>query len=341
MAITIKDIAKAVGVSPSTVSRTCNDHPGISEKTKNKIRKAMEELGYVPNFQAKNLVNRSSNTIGIVLPMTEQHTYQNTFYLEVIHGISQCCNQNKYMNTIITGNSENELFENVLSGINSGKIDAFILLYSKKDDKIIKYLDDNSFPYILIGKPMYNIEKTSFVDNDNILAGKDATNYLIKLGHRRIMFFYNKSSYVFEQDRKIGYMAGLVENGIEYDSKLVVEGDKIKDKEMKYFKKIFSGNNIPTAIITTDDISALKIEKILLSLNFNIPSDVSIIAFNNSLISNLTSPRLTVIDINNYQLGYQASEQIIFHLLQKSSTATKVIVSHSLVERESCKKIFD
>ena len=191
MSITIKDIAKAVGVSPSTVSRTCNNHPGISQKTKDKIRKAMEELGYVPNFQAKNLVNRNSNTLGIVLPITEQHTYQNTFYLEVIHGISQCCNQNKYMNTIITGNSEEELFENVLSGINSGKIDAFILLYSKKDDKIIKHLDSISFPYILIGKPMYNVEKTSFVDNDNILAGKDATNYLISLGHKKIMFFYN------------------------------------------------------------------------------------------------------------------------------------------------------
>lgn len=339
MSITIKDIAKAVGVSPSTVSRTCNNHPGISQKTKDKIRKAMEELGYVPNFQAKNLVNRNSNTLGIVLPITEQHTYQNTFYLEVIHGISQCCNQNKYMNTIITGNSEEELFENVLSGINSGKIDAFILLYSKKDDKIIKHLDSISFPYILIGKPMYNVEKTSFVDNDNILAGKDATNYLIRLGHKKIMFFYNKSSYVFEQDRKIGYMAGLVENNIEYDENWVIDGEKIENKEMKFFKKIFSSKNKPTAIITTDDISALKIEKILLSLNISIPNDVSIIAFNNSLISNLTSPRLTVIDINNYQLGYQATEQIIFHLLQKSSTPTKVIVSHNLIERESCKKI--
>ena len=227
----------------------------------------------------------------------------------------------------------------MLSGINSGKIDAFILLYSKKDDKIIKHLDSISFPYILIGKPMYNVEKTSFVDNDNILAGKDATNYLIRLGHKKIMFFYNKSSYVFEQDRKIGYMAGLVENNIEYDEKLVIDGEKIENKEMKFFKKIFSGKNKPTAIITTDDISALKIEKILLSLNISIPNDVSIIAFNNSLISNLTSPRLTVIDINNYQLGYQATEQIIFHLLQKSSTPTKVIVSHNLIERESCKKI--
>ena len=93
MSVTIKDVAKLAGVSPSTVSRTCSNHPAISEKTKLKVKKAMMELGYEPNFQASNLAGKSSKTIGLILPIQENDIYENSFFLEVIHGICQYCNK--------------------------------------------------------------------------------------------------------------------------------------------------------------------------------------------------------------------------------------------------------
>lgn len=338
MAITIKEVAKLAGVSPSTVSRTCTNNPKISEKTKEKVRKAMKELGYTPNFQASNLVTKNSKTIGVILPMAEKNTYQNTFFLEVIHGISQCCNNSGYMNTIISGNSKEELFDTINSVIKSGKVDGFILLYSKGEDPVVNHLVSKNFPYAIIGKPATHENTTIYVDNDNITAGKDATSYLISLGHKKIIFFYNKGHRVFVQDRKLGYISALAEYNIPFDPALCIEEKEIAEKENEYFKEIFSLPDPPSAIIAIDDITALNLEKTLAGLRIDIPDDISMICFNNSLITNLTNPPLTCVDINNYQLGFQVAEQIIKHLLTPDTMATKIIVPHSIVERKSCKK---
>ena len=109
MAVTIKDVAALAGVSPSTVSRTCKDNPSISRETKEKVRKAMLQLGYEPNFQASNLASQNSKTIGIILPPSDRETFENPFFLETIRGISQFCNGRQYISTIVTGQNSEEL----------------------------------------------------------------------------------------------------------------------------------------------------------------------------------------------------------------------------------------
>ena len=132
MAVTIKDVAALAGVSPSTVSRTCKNNPSISEETKERVRKAMIELGYEPNFQASNLASQNSRTIGIILPASAKEVYENSFYLEAVQGISHYCNGRQYMTTIVTGQDEAEILDAVRSMSRSGKVDGFIVLYSKK-----------------------------------------------------------------------------------------------------------------------------------------------------------------------------------------------------------------
>ena len=100
MAVTIKDVAALAGVSPSTVSRTCKNNPSISEETKERVRRAMAELGYEPNFQASNLAAQISRSIGIILPPSPKETYENSFYLETIRGISHYCNAHQYLSLI-------------------------------------------------------------------------------------------------------------------------------------------------------------------------------------------------------------------------------------------------
>ena len=106
MAVTIKDVAALAGVSPSTVSRTCKNNPSISTETKEKVRKAMIELGYEVNFQASNLASQYSRTIGIILPPSAREVYENAFYLQAMRGISHYCNQRQYMSTVVTGQDE-------------------------------------------------------------------------------------------------------------------------------------------------------------------------------------------------------------------------------------------
>lgn len=339
MSITIKEVAKLAGVSPSTVSRTCSNHPAISEKTKEKVRKAMAELGYEPNFQASNLVSKNSKTIGVILPVAENKLYQNSFFLEVIHGICQACIKENYMNTIISGNSEDELLNSVRSVIKSGKVDGFILLYSKNNDPILEHLNDTKQIYALIGKPSKEINSTIYIDNDNITAGKDATDYLIKLGHKKICFLYTKGNRIFVQDRKAGYISSLLDNNIEFKKEYCLEKNLTVDKDILDLQKLFSSDNSPSAIIALDDIIALSLEKILSGINKDVPNDISIITFNNSLLTTLTNPQLTCVDINNYQLGWEGAIQIIKHIQNPNLIPTKIIVPHRIIERSSCKKI--
>ncbi len=136
MAVTIKEVAALAGVSPSTVSRTCKNNPSISEETKERVRKAMAQLGYEPNFQASNLASQNTRTIGIILPVSAREVYENSFYLEAIRGISQFCNQRQYINTVVTGQDEEEVLQAVRSMTRSGQADGFIVLYSKQKDPL-------------------------------------------------------------------------------------------------------------------------------------------------------------------------------------------------------------
>ena len=104
MAVTIRDVAALAGVSPSTVSRTCKNHPSISRETKEKVRQAMAQLGYEPNVPSGN--GQASQLIGIILPPSSRDVYENAFYLEAIRGISQFCNGREYVSTIVTGQDD-------------------------------------------------------------------------------------------------------------------------------------------------------------------------------------------------------------------------------------------
>lgn len=339
MNVTIKDVAKFAGVSPSTVSRTCSNHSGISEKTKIKVREAMEKLGYSPNFQASNLASKISKTIGVILPPFDSISNHNSFFLEVINGIAQTCNRFNYSTSIVSAKSDDELLEVVKNILKSEKVDGFIILYSKKDDKIIDYLIEKKKLYAVIGKPVKNINNTIYIDNDNITAGKDITEYLINLGHKKIAFITNQQNKVFSQDRNTGYISALLENSIKIEEKYNLVINFNNSEDIKFLENLFSSSECPTAIITLDDIVALNIEKILISLNLKIPKDISLATFNNSIFTNINTPKLTCIDINNQRLGEEGAIQIIKHIQEPTLIPTKIIVPHILVEKESCSKI--
>ena len=339
MAVTIKDVAALAGVSPSTVSRTCKNNPSISEETKERVRKAMAELGYEPNFQASNLASQNSHTIGIILPASAKEVYENSFYLEAIQGISHYCNGRQYMTTIVTGQDEAEILNAVRSMSRSGKVDGFIILYSKKEDPVIDYLFNEGLLYILIGKATQYTNQTIYIDNDNLLAGREATEYLYQLGHRRIAYLGSDSSLMFSADRKAGYQLALASHQLPVRPEYCVEVKNVSENNEEAIRGLLMQKDRPTAILVSDDILAVSLERVCLENHLAIPEDLSIISFNNSLFARLTSPQLTSIDIGAGQLGSEAASQIINHIENPNLLATKIIVPHHLIERDSCCKI--
>lgn len=339
MAVTIKDVAALAGVSPSTVSRTCKNNPSISEETKERVRKAMAELRYEPNFQASNLASQNSRTIGIILPASAKEVYENSFYLEAIQGISHYCNGRQYMTTIVTGQDEAEILDAVRSMSRSGKVDGFIILYSKKDDPVIDYLFNEGLLYILIGKATQYTNQTIYIDNDNLLAGREAAEYLYQLGHRRIAYLGSDSSLMFSADRKAGYQLALASHQLPVRPEYCVEVKNVSENNEEAIRGLLMQKDRPTAILVSDDILAVSLERVCLENHLAIPEDLSIISFNNSLFARLTSPQLTSIDIGAGQLGSEAASQIINHIENPNLLATKIIVPHHLIERDSCCKI--
>lgn len=334
MGVTIKEVAKLAGVSTSTVSRTCSDHPSISAQTKEKVRNAMKQLGYEPNNS--NLTIQNSRSIGIILPVSEFDTYENSFFLETMRGITLFCNQKHYSTTLITGSSNEEIIDTIQYLSKDHHLDGVVLLYSKKDDPVIDYLEKESIPFVLVGKTDRSIHDTIYVDNDNILAGKDATKYLLDLGHTRIGYLGSLSVRIYSADRKSGYILALTEAGIPYDPAMCIELPSIPKEGADELTEFLSSEIRPTALVVSDDIIAMVIEKTAYELGLRIPEDLSIVSFNNSLFAKLSTPKLTSIDVNNRQLGIEAASQMINHIENPALFATKIIVPYYLVERQSC-----
>ena len=339
MAVTIRDVAALAGVSPSTVSRTCKDHRSISEETKIRVRRAMDQLGYEYSAPQETSNNQTSRTIGIILPPSTRQTYENPFYLEAIRGISQFCNGHKYISTIITGQNSEEVMEAIQTMVSGNHVDGFIVLYSKEDDAIVDYLYSEGFTYVLIGKAKQFANQTIYIDNDNILAGKEATEYLISLGHKKIAYLGSESIMVFSSDRKTGYQMALLQNDLPVDKKYCVEVDHVFMDECEHLLEMLKSEDRPTAMVVSDDILAVSLERVCNQCGLSIPEDLSIISFNDSLFAKLTSPQLTSVDVNSFQLGIEAASQLINHVENPNLLATKIIVPHRIVKRDSCKEI--
>lgn len=339
MAVTIRDVAALAGVSPSTVSRTCKDHRSISEETKIRVRRAMDQLGYEYSAPQETSNNQTSRTIGIILPPSTRQTYENPFYLEAIRGISQFCNGHKYISTIITGQNSEEVMEAIQTMVSGNHVDGFIVLYSKEEDAIVDYLYSEGFTYVLIGKAKQFVNQTIYIDNDNILAGKEATEYLISLGHKKIAYLGSESIMVFSSDRKTGYQMALLQNDLPVDKKYCVEVDHVFMDECKHLLEMLKSEDRPTAMVVSDDILAVSLERVCNQCGLSIPEDLSIISFNDSLFAKLTSPQLTSVDVNSFQLGIEAASQLINHVENPNLLATKIIVPHRIVKRDSCKEI--
>lgn len=339
MAVTVKDVAKHAGVSPSTVSRVCNHNPAISKETRDRVLQAIVELGYeLPAVQEVPSI-RTIKNIGIVLPPSDREAYENTFYLKAIRGISQVCNQRQVASTIVTGKDYGEILQSIQTLHCSGSVDGFIMLYSKKDDIVVDYLCEHGLLYVVVGKPNELASQTICIDNDNLLAGREAADYLYNLGHRRIGYIGSINDFMYASDRRSGYQLSLLLHNLPVRQDYCVEMESANTAHVSNLLELLEREDRPTAFVVSDDMLALVLERCCVQMGLSIPGNISIIAFNNSLYAQLASPQLTAVDINSYQLGQEAAAQIINHAENPNLSATKIVVPHRIVERDSCRKI--
>lgn len=327
MTVTIKDVAKEAGVSPATVSRVIHDHDRISEKTKIRVREAMQHLGYVPNLAASSLAGKRAKTIGIVLPNNSDDLFRNSFFINAMRGISIYAQQKGYFMLYSFSQDEQDELRFIENYIRSGWVSGVILLASREDDKCVQYLDAADFPYVLIGHPQ-DAGKTCWVDNDNFQAMYQVVNYLADSGCREIGFVGGPASFLVTSDRLKGYRQALSSRALSYDPQRVYQGPDFSEASgYAAVDQLLFGGPVD-AIAATDDELAFGVMRRLSELGLE--GKVSVTGFNNTLRGQLERPYLTTVDVNADKLGAEAAELLIALL----ETGKPLPVNHYLVETE-------
>ncbi len=333
--VTLKDVAKKANVSPSTVSRVMSNSKDISENTRKKVTKIMDELGYVPNITARKLVTNQSNTIGLVLKTISIEMRQNPFFTEVLTSISSVCEEKRFSTIMTTSYTSEDLLNEVKALVLSKAVDGFILLYSMENDPIYKYLVDNEVPFVVIGKKINNDPNVMFVDNDNIEASYNLTKYMSGLGHRSLLFLSENNTYEVNKDRLTGFLKACKEDNIQHKYvNEVVSRDEITNLLINEdIRKNYTG------IVTTDSMLNLNLLSALYKLNVNIPDDIQTCTFTDSYLSESACPPQTVVNIYPENLGKIAAKSLLEILQKEDAVMHSSIIPTSIIERDSTKQL--
>ena len=334
MSVTIKDVAKQAGVSTSTVSRVISNSPKISEKTKQKVRKVMEELEFHINQNARNLVQRSTKTIGIVMKSSARESLHDPFFPEVLRGISAWCHKQDFSISLTTGESEESIFQDVVKMVQGKKVDGIIVSYSKQADPVVPYLMECGIPFVVIGKPLGQAHKITYVDNDNVKAAREAAEYLIEKGHEKIAYIGGSLQFEVSKYRLQGFKEAVLLNQLDI-SEEYIKNPESPDAIRDAIYELIGLDSPPSGIVAIDDLTAINALLVLKEKQVHVPNQISLISFNNTIVSTFSNPSLTSIDTQIYQLGYESARCLIEEINDPTEFKKSIIIPTIMVERES------
>ena len=331
--VTIYDVASALGVSTSTVSRAMRDHHTIGKATIRKVKKKALEMGYEPNAVASNLRKKRTKTIGVIVSYINR-----PFISSLIRGIEEVASKNKY-NGIITQSldSYQKEVEDVKTMYNS-RVDGLIVSLAMETTKY-KHFDpylNMNYPLVLADR-IANDMDTDKVLIDNFAAAYEATSHLIQQGYKRIGHMAGAQQQHVYKKRLEGYLASLKDHGFEQDDRLIyysrLNHEDGRDGAMSLLKL----DKKPDAVFAANDTSAVGFMQYVEEAGLSIPDDIGIVGFNNDLVSSIVKPRLTTVDHPGIEIGRKAAELIIDKLYEKSLNTIPQTVTFrtQLIVRES------
>lgn len=329
MRITIEEIANIAGVSKTTVSRVINNKPDVSDETRGRIHKIIEERGFHPNIFARCISSQRINHIGLIIPYSVEYVFSNQFYVDVLRGISNEVERSGYYLLLcyVTERNYVEIYQ-------QKRVDGFVLLSpGSLHHSIIRELQSENIPFISTAK-LLNEPDLIYVDVDNIKGAKTAVNHLISLGHKEIGYI-GKPALTSSHDRLIGYKEALLENNISIKDEYI----KITDSSSiqnghDVVLELVGESNYPTAIFLANDIMAIGAIKAIQELGKNVPDDISIVGFDDILLSQFTSPALTTVRQPASQKGAEAVRLLIDYIENGTEPSIKLL-NTELILRES------
>ncbi|RTY88057.1 LacI family transcriptional regulator [Flavobacterium sp. RSP49] len=336
---TLKQIAKELNVSVSTVSKALNDSPEISELTKIKIKEYAKLKNYKPNVIGLNLKNRKTKTIGVIIP-----NILNSFFAKVFSGIEKVADEKGYNVIMCISNESLDKEAHTLEMLSNGTIDGFIVSVSEEAQKNQEYSHFSAI--INDGTPIVMFDRIADgVDCDKVIvddfdSALDSTQHLIDLGCKNIALFSSVDNLSVGKLRADGYLKALEINNIPVNNALILRTDSDENLN-NLIENIFDTNTIDGifALDENDSVAALRIG---LKKGYKIPESLSIIGFADGILaSRRLSPSLTTVSQHGIEIGEVAAKLLIDRLESKEEHIPyeTVVIKTKLKERESTRKL--
>ncbi len=332
--VTIKDIAKRLGISPSTVSRALKDHPDISFETKEAVKKLAKELHYNPNLVALSLRHSKTHTIGVIIPEIVHY-----FFSSVISGIEDAAHNNGYNVMICQSNESYEREVSSTQALLASRVEGLLISMSKTTIQYDHFLNlqDNQIPIVFFDRHCPVMESDKVLVDDFEGAYK-ATEHLIKMGCKRIAHLFAPQHLAIGKNRLEGFMKALEDYKLTPDNELIVKCD-VYEEALEIVPRLLKLPYPPDGIFAVNDNSAAGAMIVIKEKNLKIPHDIAIIGFSNSIISTVTDPALSSVEQHGYKMGYKATEMLFKRLDAKEIyPAETEILKTALVIRNSSKR---
>ncbi|HDP55083.1 MAG TPA: LacI family transcriptional regulator [Bacteroidetes bacterium] len=331
--VTIKDIARILSISPSTVSRALKDHPDISQATKDQVNNLAKEMNYRPNPIALSLRSRRSNVIGVVIPEIVHY-----FFSSVISGIEKVAGEHGYSVMVSQSGESYEKEVEVCSTFQHSIVDGILISVSKETDEFshLQKFEEEGIPVVFFDRMIEEFESDRVLINDYEGAYK-ATEHLIVEGRRRIIHFAGPKNRLISKNRLKGYLDAHKNNGVVIDESLVIYCDNF-DSALTETQRIIDSGVKFDAFFTVNDFTAAGVLKTLKKNGVKVPNDVSVIGFGNDYIAEMIEPTLTTVSQPGFTMGERAMQTLIHRIKnEKSNPAQTEVLPTSLVLRNSTK----
>ncbi len=338
--VTIKDIARELGISPSTVSRALKDHPDISVSTKKAVNELAEKLNYQPNIVALNLRQKKTNTLGVIIPEIVHF-----FFSTVISGIEDVAYTAGY-NVILA--QSNESYQRELTDMKAlfnSRVDGMLLSISRETTNFdhIESIISKGVPIVFYDR-MYDSPTSSKVIVDDYVGAKEAVTHLIEQGCKRIGHLNGAPNLLISIDRFRGYTDALTENGLEvYDNLVVSTSSGTFEEGKKATHKLLSQSVLPDAIFANNDPMAMGAMMAIKEKGLKIPEDIAIVGFSNWFIGEMMEPSLTTVDQPGFEMGQEAARLLIRQIEMKDKEQfdpqpeTKILKTRLVIRNSSLK----
>lgn len=333
MAITLKDVAAKVGVHPSTVSRVLSgkaDQYNITQKTQKLVLQAARELNYVPNEMARSLRLKRSNTIGLIIP-----DISNAFFAGIARSI-EIESYNLGYRLVVCNTDENQEKEiKLVETLLSWKTDGLIMAPVQDCDDHIRDLKENNFPFVLVDRYFDDI-KTNAVVTDNEGDALKATEHFIKLGHRRIAFVCGRRVIYTTKGRLRGYKRALTRHQIPIKDHFIVGDGFNLDAGFTAMQQLLDLPQRPTAVLVGGNVITVGVLEAILSKQLSIPEDISVIGFNDMILTPYLISPLSIIAHPLEEIGKKAVE-LLCEAMQSpnDSICKKIVLPTEFIVRDS------